>query len=206
MATVEATMHAVHQLRNNPPPLGASPSAVEQWRHDIDQLIIVAINTPPLGGGGDHRPPVGHSCTPTPPQAPWALCVSSATHPPFAARQPSVVRPPSVARAPSAARVPSGPWVPVMSIAMGNLCDELRRHEGKTVMSPLSTGERGVVTSNPITLRRILALIHQYVKFQGHGLDTPPTPQQLREGAWHSLHTSAWWSSRPSSGPPAGEM
>jgi hypothetical protein len=52
MATVEATMHAVHQLRNNPPPSGASPSAVEQWRHDIDQLIIVAINTPPLEGGG----------------------------------------------------------------------------------------------------------------------------------------------------------
>jgi hypothetical protein len=52
MATIEAMMHAVHQLRNNPPPSGASPSAVEQWCHDIDQLIIVAINTPPLGGGG----------------------------------------------------------------------------------------------------------------------------------------------------------
>jgi hypothetical protein len=43
-------MHAVRQLLNNPPPLGGSPSMAEQWRHDIDQLVIVAINTPSPGG------------------------------------------------------------------------------------------------------------------------------------------------------------
>jgi hypothetical protein len=48
--TVEATMHAVHQLLNNPPPSGASLSAMEQWRHDVDQLVITTINTPPPGG------------------------------------------------------------------------------------------------------------------------------------------------------------
>jgi hypothetical protein len=32
-------------LLNNPPLAHASPSAVEQWRHDVDQLVTVAINT-----------------------------------------------------------------------------------------------------------------------------------------------------------------
>jgi hypothetical protein len=45
-----AMMHVVNQLLNNPPPSGASPSAVEQWRHDVDQLVIAAINTPPPRG------------------------------------------------------------------------------------------------------------------------------------------------------------
>jgi hypothetical protein len=51
MSTTEATMHAIHQLLNNPPPSGASPLATEQWCHDVDQLIITAINTPHPRGG-----------------------------------------------------------------------------------------------------------------------------------------------------------
>jgi hypothetical protein len=45
---------AAHQLFNNPPPVGASPSVAEQWRHDVDQLIIATINTPHRGGGASH--------------------------------------------------------------------------------------------------------------------------------------------------------
>jgi hypothetical protein len=37
---------AVRQLLNNPPPTGASPSVAEQWRHDVDQLVVTAINMP----------------------------------------------------------------------------------------------------------------------------------------------------------------
>jgi hypothetical protein len=33
-------------LLNNPLSVHASPSAVEQWCHNIDQLVIAAINTP----------------------------------------------------------------------------------------------------------------------------------------------------------------
>jgi hypothetical protein len=33
-----------HQLLNNPPPVEASPSAAEQCHHDVDQLVITAIN------------------------------------------------------------------------------------------------------------------------------------------------------------------
>jgi hypothetical protein len=103
VATAEAMMHTVRQLLNNPPPSGASPLVAEQLRHNIDQLVIAAINTPPLGG--NCQPPVEHSCTPTPPQAP------------------------SVARAPLVTRAISGPWVPVTIIAMGDLHDELCLHE-----------------------------------------------------------------------------
>jgi hypothetical protein len=43
---IDATLLAVCQLLNNPPPFGASPSVAEQWRHDVDQLTIAAINMP----------------------------------------------------------------------------------------------------------------------------------------------------------------
>jgi hypothetical protein len=39
-----------HQLLNNPPPLHTSPSMVEQWKNEINQLIIAAINMPPQRG------------------------------------------------------------------------------------------------------------------------------------------------------------
>jgi hypothetical protein len=42
----DVALLAVRQLLNNPPLAGASPSAAEQWRHDVDQLIIAAINMP----------------------------------------------------------------------------------------------------------------------------------------------------------------
>jgi hypothetical protein len=41
---------AARQLLNNPPPARASPSAAEQWHHDVDQLVITAINTPHRDG------------------------------------------------------------------------------------------------------------------------------------------------------------
>jgi hypothetical protein len=46
----EATLKVVCQLLHNPPGLHASPSAAEQWCHDVDQLIVTAMNTPPHGG------------------------------------------------------------------------------------------------------------------------------------------------------------
>jgi hypothetical protein len=41
-----ALLAARRQLLNNPPPIGVSPSVVEQWHHDVDQLVVAAINTP----------------------------------------------------------------------------------------------------------------------------------------------------------------
>jgi hypothetical protein len=40
----------LHQLLNNPPPARVSPSTAEQWHHDVDQIIIAAINMPHRDG------------------------------------------------------------------------------------------------------------------------------------------------------------
>jgi hypothetical protein len=46
----EATLEVVRQLLDNPIGAHASPSTVEQWHHDVDQLVVTAINTPSHGG------------------------------------------------------------------------------------------------------------------------------------------------------------
>jgi hypothetical protein len=48
---VKATLVAAHRLLNNPPSVHASPSAAEQWCHDVNQLVIMAINTQHHEGG-----------------------------------------------------------------------------------------------------------------------------------------------------------
>jgi hypothetical protein len=82
-ASPEATLVAVRQLLHNHPGPHASPSAVEQWHHDVDQLVIVAINMPPHGGrqlnclGGALVPSAAHSHSPVAPRMPSAVCVVS---------------------------------------------------------------------------------------------------------------------------------
>jgi hypothetical protein len=66
-------MLAARQLLNNPPPAGASPSAAEQWRHDVDRLVIAAINTPHREGR--RQPSVQQSRFPSAALAPSAVQV-----------------------------------------------------------------------------------------------------------------------------------
>jgi hypothetical protein len=56
-ASLEATLESACQVLHNPLGPLASPSAAEQWHHDVDQLTVAAINTPPHGGGGAGEPP-----------------------------------------------------------------------------------------------------------------------------------------------------
>jgi hypothetical protein len=85
-----ATLEAARQLLHNPPSPHDSPSAVEQWHHDIDQLVVAANNTPPHGGrqvnclGGalvpsvvHSRSPVAHSRSPAAPRASSAVRAAS---------------------------------------------------------------------------------------------------------------------------------
>jgi hypothetical protein len=129
-------------------------------------MHVTSAPQQPTSSWGNRQPLVGHSCTPTPPQAPWAPRVPSTAH------LPSALRPPSVARAPSAAHAPSGPLVPVTSIATGDLRESSTVTKGMTVMSPLNAGERGTVTSRHVTSRRSLALFHRCVRRRRHGLST----------------------------------
>jgi hypothetical protein len=50
-AGLDATQEAMGQLLHNPLGPHALPLVAQQWRHDVDQLFITAINTPPHGGG-----------------------------------------------------------------------------------------------------------------------------------------------------------
>jgi hypothetical protein len=81
------TILGTRQLLHNPSGPHALPSGVEQWCHDIDQLIIAAINTSPHGSGqvnllsgvpvlsvAHSRSPVVHS------HSPVALRVSLIVH------------------------------------------------------------------------------------------------------------------------------
>jgi hypothetical protein len=81
VAGADATLLAARQLLNNPPPSGASPSAVEEWRRNVDQLVVATINTPLH----ERRcqPSAQHSHNP-------------AAHAPSAARAPPVERAPPV--------------------------------------------------------------------------------------------------------------
>jgi hypothetical protein len=50
----DTVLLAARQLLNNLPPAGPLPSAAEQWRHDVEQLVIAAIDTPHRDGR--HQP------------------------------------------------------------------------------------------------------------------------------------------------------
>jgi hypothetical protein len=81
VAGADATLLVARQLLNNPPPSGASPSAAEEWRHNVDQLVVSAINT----SLHERRCQLSaqHSHT-------------TAAHAPFAAHVPHVERAPPV--------------------------------------------------------------------------------------------------------------
>jgi hypothetical protein len=72
-------LEVARQLLHNPPGMYASPSAAEQWCHDVDQLVITAINMPPHGGrqpnhlGGAPLPSAAHSCPLVAPRASLAV-------------------------------------------------------------------------------------------------------------------------------------
>jgi hypothetical protein len=110
-AATKATLVATHELLNNSPLPHTSPSVVEQWCHNIDQLIVATTNTLPQEGW--HPPSAAHLCTPT------------MAHTPSAPRMPSVVHEPLAAHVPSDANAPVPPHVPAASITTADLRTEL---------------------------------------------------------------------------------
>jgi hypothetical protein len=100
-ADPEATLEAAHQLLHNPPGPHFSPSAAEQWHHDINRIIITSINTSAHARWHANHP----------------SAVTSATH--------SLT--PMVPRVPSVPRVATAPRVPVASFITATLRAELER-------------------------------------------------------------------------------
>jgi hypothetical protein len=102
-----AVLLAAHQLLNNLPLAGASPSAVKQWRHDDDQLIIATINTPHREG----------RCQPSAQQSRFLS----------AARVPSVAQAPPVL---PGARPSAQHCAPMDSYQTSDLREEINRRQG----------------------------------------------------------------------------
>jgi hypothetical protein len=112
-AGIDATLLAACQLLNNPPPSGSSPSAEEQWHHNVDQLVVTAINT--SLNERQRQPSAQHSRNPS------------------AARAPSVARAPSIACAPLLepnTRLPAHHRAPMASYVMAYLRAEINHHRG----------------------------------------------------------------------------
>jgi hypothetical protein len=87
-AEPEATLEVALQLLHDPPGLHASLSVAEQWHHNVDQLVVIAINMPPHVGQQANHPDgapvlsIAHSrslTAPHVPSAPRALAASLAT-------------------------------------------------------------------------------------------------------------------------------
>jgi hypothetical protein len=172
-ASPKATLEVVRQLLHNPPGSHASPSATEQWRHDVDQLIVNAINTLPHGGVQVNRlhrmlePSVAHSRSP-----------ATHSHPPSAPRMSSML---------------------VASLATVDLRAELEhQHSGEDGRITIErqwerhgyqgrnlNGDFDAVDTTPMR--------------QAARPPTPPTGSGVV--ARHLPHTATWWPGRTSSGP-----
>jgi hypothetical protein len=131
-AGVEATLVVARWLLNNPPSAHASPSATEQWHHNVDQLIIMDINTP-HHEGGRQEPTVAHSHSPSTARAPPSTRVP---------RQTCVLL--SITTADLCDELIH------------------RHRGGRIVTSPSSATVRGVATSRAATSSDILNLLRQH--------------------------------------------
>jgi hypothetical protein len=169
VAGVDATLLAARQLLNNPPPSGASPSAAEQWRRNVDQLVVVAINS--SLHERRRQPSAQYSHTPPTAHAPSVACAPPVENaPPIGPDARQMVR----HRAPMA------------SYATADLRAEINRHRG---------GEDGRVTIERQRERRqdiegrnlekISTLTRRRIRAHPHVRHIPLAPQELRAGgAW----------------------
>jgi hypothetical protein len=119
VAGTDTTLLAARHLLNNPPPSGVSPSVAEEWRCNVDQLVVAAINTPLH----DRRcqPPARHSH-------------ATAAHAASTAHAPSVEHAPPLG--PDACQT-ARHRTPMASYATADLRAEINRRRG---------GEDGRVT------------------------------------------------------------
>jgi hypothetical protein len=166
----DAMLLAARQLLNNPPSAGVSPSAAEQWRHDVDQLIIAAINTPHREG----------RCQPSVQQSRFL----SAT------RTPSVVH---VPLGMPCARPPVQHHTLVASYRTTDLREEINRHRGgedsHTTIERNHERRRDIETHN---LERDFDLHAPVGARQAAHAPLPPGSSQVLGGAWRWPHTCVW--------------
>jgi hypothetical protein len=178
-AGIDATLLAAWQILNNPPPSGASPSVAEQWRHDVNQLIVAAINT-------------SHHERWRQPSTQWSLT-------------PSTVHAPSVAHAPPArlnARPPAQRRTEMVSYMMIDLKEEINHCRGgeynRTAIECHRERWRNIKGCN------LEKNFDSHAPAHGGPVIHAPhllTPREFCEGAWRLPHTCVWWSGLTCSSP-----
>jgi hypothetical protein len=184
VAGADVTLLAARQLLNNPPPSGASPSAAEEWCHNVDQLVVAAINMPL------HE----RRCQPS----------AQYSHTPPVAHAPSAVRAPPVKHAPPVgpdARQMERHRAPMASYTTADLRAEINCRHG---------GEDGRVTIERRRERRRDIEDRNLKKdFDSHAPSCkspsareayPPSSPGVTGGAWRLHHICEWWSGHTSSG------
>jgi hypothetical protein len=176
---LDTVLLAARQLLNNPPPPRVSPSAAEQWRHDVNQLVIAAINTPHREGW----------CQPSPQQSHFLS----------AAHAPSVVRRPRGCHVRTHRCITAHRWPATGRRTSGRRSTAIE--VGRTVAPPSSATVRGVETSRAVTSKETSTYMHQRLRAKLHMHLSPLAPREFRGGAWRWPHTCVWWSVHPSSGP-----
>jgi hypothetical protein len=177
---IDVALLAVRQLLNNPPPSGALPTAAEQWHHDVDQLIVAAINTP-------HRerrrqPSVQQSR------------ISLAAYTSSVAQAPQVL---------SNARPPVQHRTPMVSYTTTDLREGINhRCGGEDSRTTIKCHRERCRDIDDRNLEKDFDL-HALVR--GGLVAHPPLPPNPLEfqggGAWHLPHTCVWRFSRSSSSP-----
>jgi hypothetical protein len=184
VAGADATLLAARQLLNNPPPSGASPSAAEEWHRNIDQLVVVAINTPL------HE----------------RRCQPSAQHShATAAHAASTARAPPVEHAP-----PVGPdacqtaWhrAPMASYVTADLRAEInRRHGGEDCRVTIERRRERRRNIEGRNLKKDFDSQAPSHRSPSAREAYPPSSLGVTGGAWRWRHICGWWSGRASSGP-----
>jgi hypothetical protein len=184
----DATLLVARQLLNNPPPSGASPSATEEWRRNVDQLVIAAINTPlherrcQPSAQYSHTPPVAHASS--------VACAPPVEHAP-------PVRPD--------ARQMVRHRAPMVSYATADLRAEINRRcggeDGRATIERRRERRRDIEGRN---LEKDFDSHASSLKSPSAREAYPPSSPGVTGGvggAWRWHHICGWWSGRASSGP-----
>jgi hypothetical protein len=179
VAGLNSALLAVRQLLNNPPSTGVSPSAAEQWRHNVDRLIVAVIKSPHRER---RRQPSAHQS-----------CFLSAT------RVPSVVQASPVL---PGARPSAQHRAPMASYTMMDLMEEINRRRGGE--DSRTTIERHHERHRDIEGCNLEKDFNMHAPVGGRQVahaPLPPNSPGVSEGAWHWPHTYVWWFGRASSSP-----
>jgi hypothetical protein len=187
VAGADATLLAARQLLNKPTPSGASPSVAEEWRRNVDQLVVAAINTPL------HE----------------RRCQPSAQH-----SHATAVHAASIARAPPVNRAPPvGPdacqtarhRAPMASYMMADLRAEINRRrggeDGRVTIECRRERHRDIEGRNLEKDFDSQAPSHRSPSACEAYPPSSPGVTGGGGGAWRWRHICGWWSGRASSSP-----